>query len=1739
MRNEASARRRRYWTSAMLVTLLWWVAALARPDQISRASKLSLPGRAQAIAVKDDRAYLGLGTAGLVVVDIARPESPRLLGGVDTPGQTEDIEISGHLAVVADGESGRLLVIDAAQPQTPKIVGSCQLYGYPKSVKLAGSLAYVANLQRGLQVVDLADPAHPAQIFGERGPLFAVNYLPTNVVQDIALGDHRLFACGAARIDVYDTTDPRQPVYLGTQKKAGSPTRLASKGGWLWGLDAGNYINAYYARPAEALARISQYAIWETNWSNPETARSLSLEGDTAIVTLGTQGAQVVDLSDPLSLMKRVTFETEGEALDAALAGDYCYVANGAAGLWIGQRYQIQQLRLIEPVVLRPGLSTAVRCQWTGPGYGVNASCNLYRFVPDQHWPQSSFALERSLFSNEYLTPAPRAIPLAVDESFAGKALRLELGSAAASQYALVNLVGTTDTLKPVLTIADDPITSRPSGVVTLYGLAFDQNAIQRTVCQRVEVRLDEGPWQLANYHHQYTWWTTATLTRRTHVLWARAVDYAANVQETSRTLAVGAQDYIAPTVRITQPAEGQVLTGVRQIEVRGMASDVSPISSGVLRVLCSANGVNATVAGKENWSALLSLRPGENWITATVEDPTGNLGRTTVRVFYQPTDQIAPVVTIHDPQPGQAVERIVASGKATDQGSGLERIEARLNGGRWVSLGAGPAWSQAWAAPPNDGPCALEVRAIDRSGNVSPVAYRMIHYSPPRNIQLTSVLGGPVGKVALKGKIAYVAEGPNVRIIDLADPQHVRVLGSYYGQGQIVDLALEDSLLYALSDQRGLHILDVSDPARPALKSCYLVSGKPQALSLQDKLAFIGYSENKVCIVDAADPAKPALQAEIDPASDSARVPLCGTNTEMGLLARDGRLYVMRAGGDLAIYDVATPSQPRLVGLQYLSSSSSSNKPVLFMAGSVLYVNLGNYKHVLDVSAPQHPRVLPTDNQSWFKSYYHDLVLSGSAIYAVRTDRLDVLEFSPFELPHVVRSYRLPPLAYPMGWRTLALEGTQACVASEQGLQLIDLTASPLGTDYLGAAYDAHGPILDGSGPMSPSSPVAAQGKLVFTVGDSGLLRVFDTTNLANPVQIGSAQLLPSSPAYKQETRRVLASGNRLYVAHSYSLSVVDVTDPTSPTVLARCPSQGYIMDALGTGELVFVCEAVQSPERASQISAYSFSKEQWGQRLKPIWLPPDSLMALGLHGSILAGAHRYNGRPTLFLFDTSNPAELKYINPGELEHTMGATTRILGEGNRLFLAMPDKMIKTLDLSNPAQIKPASSYPADMPRISALSGETLVAGQDGDPANPANPPARLTLTRLRPDGNCETIEQRPLPCKTIQNLALAGSRIYAVGEAGLMVLRDTTANAAQITCTLPAVASAGETLTATLRVRNTGRVAWTARDGYRLSLWEGMRHPPVLLPLPAGLRLLPGQEVVFTRPVRLPSATTHVSMSAAMEEEGTGEPFATLPIEIDVLGAETTPTLSAQYVACTAPSTLRRGEAVLASLTLRNSGNLSWRESSRIRLSCIENGGGLWDEPTRRIYLPATTVVKPGDAYRFEFGLRAPRTAGTYRLRLQMVQEGASGFGPVQEITVKVSSETAPLGGLPLNAEVVGYTLPTPLVAGRPATIRVTLRNTGTQPWTATSGCRLRVWKDPARLCPQADPYIALAPSAQVAMGQTCSFEVPLLPPRQAGAFNFELRMAQGTQALFGELLRLEPQVEMNNAAQDWAAYQ
>jgi hypothetical protein len=179
--------------------------------------------------LEQDLAFVAADEQGLQIFDLSEPDSPALVGSLETPGYAWDVWVNGRFAYVADFNEG-LTVVDVSSPSDPRYVTTvtwARHYQSAEIVRGEGTIAYVAAADHGLIIIDVSDPLHP---------IVAAKYRPARIgaAEGLAVRDGIVYLAMGSQMEIrrsqddleiattqenglhiVDVTDPYRPSLLG------------------------------------------------------------------------------------------------------------------------------------------------------------------------------------------------------------------------------------------------------------------------------------------------------------------------------------------------------------------------------------------------------------------------------------------------------------------------------------------------------------------------------------------------------------------------------------------------------------------------------------------------------------------------------------------------------------------------------------------------------------------------------------------------------------------------------------------------------------------------------------------------------------------------------------------------------------------------------------------------------------------------------------------------------------------------------------------------------------------------------------------------------------------------------------------------------------------------------------------------------------------------------------------------------------------------------------------------------------------------------------------------------------------------------------------------------------------------------------------------------------------------------------------------------------------------------------
>ena len=282
----------------------------------------------------------------------------------------------------------------------------------------------------------------------------------------------------------------------------------------------------------------------------------------------------------------------------------------------------------------------------------------------------------------------------------------------------------------------------------------------------------------------------------------------------------------------------------------------------------------------------------------------------------------------------------------------------------------------------------------------------------------------------------------------------------------------------------------------------------------------------------------------------------------------------------------------------------------------------------------------------------------------------------------------------------------------------------------------------------------------------------------------------------------------------------------------------------------------------------------------------------------------------------------------------------------------------------------------------------------------------------------------------------------------------------------IPRSAIAGTTTATSVLLTNTSTFTWRASgsDAVRLTYtWVDQAGATVLsgVPVPLAADVPPGATVSVPFTLAAPAAQGSYTLRVDLLLEGVGL-FSTRGVP----AAQTTVTVggrpryavtySTATPAAAAAATATLGVPATLEVTLMNQGLFPWPAAgpTPVRLSYhwIDAAGRavVWDG--QRTLLPRD-VMPGGDSVTVQLAYTPPATAGTYRLRIDLVQEGVSWFSdlgsPPRDVVIPVASG---------YAATYAVSVPPPVLVGGRLAVPVTVRNTGTLTWRPSGANPIRL---------------------------------------------------------------------------------
>lgn len=213
----------------------------------------------------------------------------------------------------------------------------------------------------------------------------------------------------------------------------------------------------------------------------------------------------------------------------------------------------------------------------------------------------------------------------------------------------------------------------------------------------------------------------------------------------------------------------------------------------------------------------------------------------------------------------------------------------------------------------------------------------------------------------------------------------------------------------------------------------------------------------------------------------------------------------------------------------------------------------------------------------------------------------------------------------------------------------------------------------------------------------------------------------------------------------------------------------------------------------------------------------------------------------------------------------------------------------------------------------------------------------------------------------------------------------------------------------------------------------------------------------------------------------------------------------NAAFVDQIVPTSMMAGMGYDVTVTFRNTGNTIWSKTDGYKIGS-QNPTDNKNFGFNRVEMAFTDSVPGGQNETFKFKVTAPLTAGTYNFQWKMRNSQGS-FG-IASATVPVTVSTVPDG-----CRYISQTVPSSVKVGATFSVSVTMRNVGTNKWTAGDYALVPV----SGYANWSQPQVGLSNNESISQGTQKTFTITCKAPGTPGTYKMKWQMA-GPNGSFAE---------------------
>jgi hypothetical protein len=269
------------------------------------------------------------------VSDPTRPAQAAMIGA----GDLRDVAVAGDIVYVAAQDRG-LVVIDAADPRAPRLLAELRLGpagSGAMAVLVEGDRAYLLSAELGLAIVDVTDPSAPVLL----GSLAAVGQFGEDQRAGLALVGQTLLIASAGGLSIVDATEPTHPTLLSwfaMPHSLGTVQDIVVAGEWALVTCSGSYVGGLavldITDPRQPVFQAAVPIYVQALVSDPRTDLLLAAIAEQHH-GFGPGALQLISWTQSVRFEPLPGLQLDGGAWAVAARAGYAFLANGWQGLHV------------------------------------------------------------------------------------------------------------------------------------------------------------------------------------------------------------------------------------------------------------------------------------------------------------------------------------------------------------------------------------------------------------------------------------------------------------------------------------------------------------------------------------------------------------------------------------------------------------------------------------------------------------------------------------------------------------------------------------------------------------------------------------------------------------------------------------------------------------------------------------------------------------------------------------------------------------------------------------------------------------------------------------------------------------------------------------------------------------------------------------------------------------------------------------------------------------------------------------------------------------------------------------------------------------------------------------------------------------------------------------------------------------------------------------------------------------